>query len=581
MPYFSISLHLVLIVALCICCASTLQHTCAEDSRNACGEGVAEFGIETAKVPLDVMEGVPKMFSWEEVARHRRTEPWIVIDGLVIDVSGFLRVHPGGRAKLLKYSGGDGSEAFHDEGHSEHATDVLRSLAIGHIMSTERDDANISINVLSDHNSCNRQTDAEESGASMDIVGCRDMRDQEWNKDRDVEVASVDSNATEAVRTVYSWEEVAQHRGTSEPWVVIDGLVINVSGFLNFHPGGHAKLLKYSGGDGSDAFHAEGHSEHATAILHSLAIGQVKDVAQSAANISLGALPDNNRVFSTHFQVAKFNFGAEFAYGRLFTTEDKLHIHKVLGTLALLSFITRLCVMLVGGATLRKPTTINVATLALHVLHGISAFQFPAKQMHDRWHANIFNMRNTIAIGLNWASHSADMYGPRRRTWRLARLANIVLCHMALDAATQYYNPGHVGGRGYGSALFANYVGLGQLGALLMALGMHGASGNSPQSVNDLIYSSTFPSQLDAFLRTLKRRDVISWDVLHVTYVLSIFPAHLFFVTSNSRTFNLVWVAMGILRFKTSLPKYVLYVLAAIASEVCFAFDHRGRDRKK
>jgi len=55
-----------------------------------------------------------RMYSLEEVARHNKDgDCWVVIDNQVYDVSKFLKLHPGGRQVLLKYSGQDASDLFH------------------------------------------------------------------------------------------------------------------------------------------------------------------------------------------------------------------------------------------------------------------------------------------------------------------------------------------------------------------------------------------------------------------------------------------------------------------------------------
>ena len=51
----------------------------------------------------------------------------------------------------------------------------------------------------------------------------------------------------------FTMEEVAQHNKETDCWVVVNNNVYKVDGFLNFHPGGKNKLMKYAGKDATDA----------------------------------------------------------------------------------------------------------------------------------------------------------------------------------------------------------------------------------------------------------------------------------------------------------------------------------------
>lgn len=60
-----------------------------------------------------------KLFSLEEVGKHKDTDSlWVVIEGLVYDVTKFIEEHPGGEDVLKEWAGQDATEAFLDVGHS-------------------------------------------------------------------------------------------------------------------------------------------------------------------------------------------------------------------------------------------------------------------------------------------------------------------------------------------------------------------------------------------------------------------------------------------------------------------------------
>ena len=48
-----------------------------------------------------------------EVAKHNsKTDCWVVVDGQVLDVTSFLKDHPGGELAILTFAGKDATEEF-------------------------------------------------------------------------------------------------------------------------------------------------------------------------------------------------------------------------------------------------------------------------------------------------------------------------------------------------------------------------------------------------------------------------------------------------------------------------------------
>jgi predicted heme/steroid binding protein len=65
-------------------------------------------------------------YTWDEIRRHVGAESvWIVIDGDVYDVTGWLAEHPGGAERLREWAGKDASRAFREAKHGP-LTHVLR-----------------------------------------------------------------------------------------------------------------------------------------------------------------------------------------------------------------------------------------------------------------------------------------------------------------------------------------------------------------------------------------------------------------------------------------------------------------------
>jgi cytochrome b involved in lipid metabolism len=60
-----------------------------------------------------------------------RDSCWVVVDGLVLDVTEWLERHPGGESVLLKRGGLDVSGPFRELQHSAHAVAVLKTCLVG------------------------------------------------------------------------------------------------------------------------------------------------------------------------------------------------------------------------------------------------------------------------------------------------------------------------------------------------------------------------------------------------------------------------------------------------------------------
>lgn len=92
--------------------------------------GTPNGGHPEGQRPLAPGEDAPSMrlptYSWDEVRRHAGGDStWIVIDGEIYDVTGWLAEHPGGAERLLEWAGKDASGAFRDAKHGA-LTHVLR-----------------------------------------------------------------------------------------------------------------------------------------------------------------------------------------------------------------------------------------------------------------------------------------------------------------------------------------------------------------------------------------------------------------------------------------------------------------------
>ncbi|KAH8897426.1 hypothetical protein GQ53DRAFT_713153 [Thozetella sp. PMI_491] len=76
--------------------------------------------------------------------------------------------------------------------------------------------------------------------------------------------------------TEYTTKEIAQHDKKSDLWVVVHGKVIDVTKYVDDHPGGAEVFLELAGKDATQAFEEAGHSEDAVEIMESMAIAKKK-----------------------------------------------------------------------------------------------------------------------------------------------------------------------------------------------------------------------------------------------------------------------------------------------------------------
>lgn len=71
-------------------------------------------------------------YTFSDLAKHTTNKDcWILVNGLVYDVTEFLDEHPGGGDLLVQVAGKDATSDFEDIGHSNHAREMLAKYKIG------------------------------------------------------------------------------------------------------------------------------------------------------------------------------------------------------------------------------------------------------------------------------------------------------------------------------------------------------------------------------------------------------------------------------------------------------------------
>ncbi len=97
--------------------------------RPAGATGVAAMGANRGTVDVTKL---PE-YTVEDVGKHSNNEScWLIIDGLVYDVTPYLALHPGGEA-ILRNAGKDSSLGFHGPQHPATVPDTAKKFLIGRV----------------------------------------------------------------------------------------------------------------------------------------------------------------------------------------------------------------------------------------------------------------------------------------------------------------------------------------------------------------------------------------------------------------------------------------------------------------
>ena len=160
---------------------------------------------------------IPIMTRFMVTQHDKPGDCWVVVDGNVLDVTNFIRRHPGGPVAIITFCGKDGTEAFNSRPmvHDKGARRLLMGMRVGM------------------------------------IEGFQEPKD-------------------------YTLEEVHTHNTAESCWILMREKIYDVTSFIAKHPGGVGNIIEHCGLDAQSYFDGQGHSGEARKILSSLIIGQLK-----------------------------------------------------------------------------------------------------------------------------------------------------------------------------------------------------------------------------------------------------------------------------------------------------------------
>jgi flavocytochrome c len=157
------------------------------------------------------------IITMEELSQHKSMDDcWVGLQGQVYDLSRFAQHHPGGSRSIHSLAGTDATHIF-SKIHSDHLLDRIQKDRVG----------------------------------TLKVSGTRDAVD--FDDAVDVNNGDLSSTPPSVLRDV-SQTELERHNRPDDCWVVLHGMVYDLTDFLPVHPGGAYMIEKHAGKDGTLPF---------------------------------------------------------------------------------------------------------------------------------------------------------------------------------------------------------------------------------------------------------------------------------------------------------------------------------------
>lgn len=122
----------------------------------------------------------------------------------------------------------------------------------------------------------------------------------------------------------YTWLEIAAHNTPGDGWIVVDGMVYDISGFVTQHPGGNVFRL----GEDNTAIYRSGHGRD-TQRIDSFRIGSVELPAYTWDQITAHNRPNDTWIVIDRKVYDISDFAAQHPGGNVFAPgEDNTAIYR-------------------------------------------------------------------------------------------------------------------------------------------------------------------------------------------------------------------------------------------------------------
>lgn len=367
---------------------------------------------------------------------------------------------------------------------------------------------------------------------------------------------------------------------TSNEFVVkYKNVEYDIAPFLEIHPGGEEILLEYKNKDITTAFDDIGHSASALKLLNKYTINKpsnlpllppMQDVDQNADNTynavnNIDNDVDNNVDNNTTNNIdnnnddlndSKLSMG-KLLKKKLITKEDKLYTHKILGILALSSFIYKYLYMWpTTGALGIIGDFVNYAILICHLLLSTSSLIFHVIKNRIiknpliiyeeyRQHAILFTLK-AIFVSLS-GIHKFPYY---------IHVLIICIIHLLVDRVTSIHGTKNVttvritnDGRYKYLKYFYIYY---QLLASACIL-------TPDVDLANLGYNALIAIQSSAFLMTLKRKGIIRWTTYGALYGLALIISMSYMMYSVGPWCFIATIVLLYVRANINISKYTMW----------------------
>ena len=280
---------------------------------------------------------------------------------------------------------------------------------------------------------------------------------------------------------------------------------------------------------------------------------------------------------------------SRFILKKLFTKEDPVYLHKVLGLAALLSFAHRYAWVYprrgaLGLADSGGGAVIAWATMALHMALSTSSliFHVLARRIFNkpmiiweeyRLHAIVFTLRcvSVFAFGRLWAA----VFPEHTTLHRMAFYPLVMSHHLVVDEITRRYGDKDRSKTTVRSGLDATTTPLWKIVVLrgysfyqFAALGSHLVPPTTlDSSVADCGFNTLIAIQSSAFLMTLFRKNLIKAHSHALWYTLALLVSgfHIFRMHPGWGFFGKLVLAF-LLRTRLRVDKYIIWFLFVVAS---------------
>lgn len=294
---------------------------------------------------------------------------------------------------------------------------------------------------------------------------------------------------------------------TEEITVYWDDCKVDVTKFVKRHPAGEDLILEYRDKNIRGAFEKVGHSAEAKNILFDL----IKKTAPESEVTAIEEIP-------------RMSF-LEHAKKKLITSEDPYHLHKTLGIISLVNYFYRYFYVWVFNWNLGYMdfSYFNLFTLLCHLALTTSSLVFhvlPHRNVREplviyeeyRLHSILFTIRSVGVTLLAWSGVNIVS------VWTF-----VLLIHLTVDKVTvKHGTPGVTAVRndGRGKLWYLKPMRLGYAYYQFVAIASHLAM--TPM-LGDMGFNTLAAIQSSAFLMTLRRKNIIIWQMHMLWYSLALF----------------------------------------------------------